>query len=158
VASWDSGIGSRSPQRHRVTGKTWPWLRQVPVGNSRRDRRRDTLSVLVTAMKTDESRVRQWVVGVVVGCAISGILTATVLATRLAFYFPPFWPGLFLAWIVIIVSHGESSGSHFGILLATVGNAALYAWVSLRIIKAEVSAGGRVGRYLSSQRGDLKIS
>ena len=42
--------------------------------------------------------------------------------------------------------------------LATLGNAALYAWVSLRIIKAEVSAGGRVGRYLSGQRGDLNVS
>jgi hypothetical protein len=93
--------------------------------------------------------MRLWVTSLVAGCAISGILTGLVLATGIAFYFPPFWPGLFFAWIVVIFSHGESWTSHFGIILATVGNAVLYAWVSGRVIQAEVLARGRVSRYLA---------
>jgi hypothetical protein len=98
-----------------------------------------------------KSRMRLWVTSIVAGCVISGILTAVVrvTGTGIAFYFPPFWPGLFVAWIVIIFSHGRSWAGHFGIVLTTAGNAALYSWAALKVIKAEVSAGGRVGRYLA---------
>jgi hypothetical protein len=70
-------------------------------------------------MKKHKSRMRLWVTSLVAGCAISAILTVVVRATGMALYFPPFWPGLFLAWIVIIFSHGESWASHFGIVLTT---------------------------------------
>jgi hypothetical protein len=100
-------------------------------------------------MKPDKSRMRLWITSLLTGCAISGALTAFVLATRTAFYFPPFWPGLFFAWIVIILSRGESWAGDLILILATLGNAAVYAWLYLRVIKAEVSARGRVGRYFA---------
>ena len=91
--------------------------------------------------------MRIWGTSVAFGCAISGILTVVVSATRLAFYFPPFWPGLLFAWVIVILSHGKSGVTHFGIALATVGNAALYTWISFRVIQAEVVSRGRLSRY-----------
>ena len=82
------------------------------------------------------------------GCAISGVLTAFVTVTRIAFYFPPFWPGLFFSWIVIVVCHGELWASQLGLSLVVIGNAVFYAWMSQWVIKAEVVSRGPVGRYI----------
>jgi fatty acid desaturase len=91
--------------------------------------------------------MRLWGTSVVFGCAISGNLTVVVWATRLAFYFPPFWPGLFFAWVIVILSHGKSWATHFGIALAMIGNAAFYTWISFRVVQAEVVSRGRLSRH-----------
>jgi hypothetical protein len=105
------------------------------------------------AVNTNKLRMRLWLTSLIAGCTISAVLTAFAVMTRTAFYFPLFWPGLFFAWIVTILIHGESMPAYFGIVIAAVGNAALYVWACLRVIKAEMLAGGRVGRYLN---GDSK--
>lgn len=70
--------------------------------------------------------------------------------TRTAFYLPPFGPGLFVAWIITTVRHGESMSAYGGIVVATISNAALYVWAAFRVIKAEILAGGRLGRYFDN--------
>jgi len=98
-------------------------------------------------MKVEKLRTSLLVASILFGCAISGALAVFVAVTRVAFYFPPFWPGLFFSWIVIIVCRGELWASRFGLSLVVIGNAVFYAWISLRVIKAEIVSPGPVGRF-----------
>ena len=98
-------------------------------------------------IKTDKLRIRVWVTSFVVGCVISGILTALMWATRTAFCFPPFWPGLFFSWGVIIVFQGEQWGRAFFGIVATMSNAAFYAWLTSRVSVAEIRSHGRLSRH-----------
>jgi Na+/glutamate symporter len=85
---------------------------------------------------------------VLIGCAVSVLMTITMWLTRLGFLFPPFLPGLLFSWVVIIIRHGESWTKLVGISIATLGNAALYSWLSYPLIKADVLARGPLGRFL----------
>jgi len=85
---------------------------------------------------------------ILAGCAISVVLDVFMAMLGVAYYFPPFWPGLFFSLTVIIASRGESWANGIHIALVTVGNAAFYTWVSLRVLKAEVVSRGPLGRRL----------
>jgi hypothetical protein len=98
-------------------------------------------------MKTGKLRTRVRVASLAAGCILSGILTVVMLTTRVAFYFPPFWPGMFLSWAVIVVTHGEEWGSTVSIAVATIGNAVFYAWLSSRILVADIGSRGSLSRY-----------
>jgi hypothetical protein len=98
-------------------------------------------------MKMHRLTMRLLVTSLALGCIISTVLTAFVALTRVAFYFPPFWPGLFFSWIVIIVSHGELWSDRVGLSLVAIGNAVFYAWIFFRLVKAEVVSRGPLGRF-----------
>jgi hypothetical protein len=69
-------------------------------------------------------------------------------AMGIGFWFPPFWPGLFFAWGIIIVTHAQQWGESAFLVLVTRGNAAFYAWISLKLIGADIEARGWFGRKL----------
>ena len=98
-------------------------------------------------MKEGELTMRVWATSLVVGCAISCVLSAAMWATRIAFYFPPFWPGLFFAWVIVIVAHGEQWSPTLFITIATIGNAGFYAWLFSRVIGAEIRSRGSLSRW-----------
>jgi hypothetical protein len=93
-----------------------------------------------------ERKFRLWLVSLAIGCGTSLILTAAMLKMSIGFWFPPFWPGLFLALAFSIVSHGQSWDS-VSLALILAGNAAFYAWLFLRILRAEIHARGHLSRY-----------
>ena len=95
----------------------------------------------------DDVRVRLWITSVFIGSIVSCTFTALMWLTRATFYFPPVWPGLLLAWIVVIASHGQHWADRFGVTLLTLGNTVFYAWLSFRVMKAEVASRGRLSRY-----------
>lgn len=90
--------------------------------------------------------MRVWVTSVVIGCVVSGMLSAWISASRVALYFPPFWPGLFFAWAVIIIA-GEQCGRTCFAILTSTGNAAFYGLLTSRVIRAEIRSRGRLSRY-----------
>jgi uncharacterized membrane protein len=61
-------------------------------------------------------------------------------------WFPPFWPGWFLA-IVSMVLNGGRLDQWTGIAIATIGNAAFYALILFWLIRADADSNGRIGRY-----------
>jgi hypothetical protein len=91
--------------------------------------------------------VRLWAASGLVGCVISGSLTAFVWMTRSIFICPPAWPGLFLAWAAIAAGY-EPRGRLAGGAVITVGNAEVYTLLFFFVIRAEVVSRGRLGRYL----------
>ena len=98
-------------------------------------------------MKRDKTTTRVWVTSLIAGCLLSVIVTALISVTGMAFYFPPFWPGLWFAWAVIIVAHGEEWNHTLVFPIAIIGNAAFYAWLCFRVLVAEIRARGRLSRY-----------
>jgi hypothetical protein len=72
--------------------------------------------------------------GVIISCA----LTAFVWLSKLAFYLPLFWPGMFFTWGIMIVFHGATWDNSFSLMLTTIGNSIFYAWASFQVIKAEL--------------------
>ena len=92
-------------------------------------------------------RMRLWLTSLLAGCAISCLLTFTMWIIKIGPWFPPFWPGWFLAIATVVVGRGEQWGSRVSLALVTIGNAAFYAWVFLRVIKADVASRGRIGRH-----------
>ncbi len=95
----------------------------------------------------DEVRMRLWITSLLIGGVLSCAFTALMWLTRAIFYFPPVWPGLFLAWSVVVASLGQHWADRFGVVLLTLGNTAFYAWLSFRVMKAEVVSRGRLSRY-----------
>jgi hypothetical protein len=94
-----------------------------------------------------ERKTRVWLTSVAFGAAVSVILTGTMLKMGIAYWFPPFWPGLFL-WIAsAIAGHGLYLTGPGGLALVTTGNAAFYAWGFSRILRAEILARGNLSRY-----------
>jgi hypothetical protein len=93
-----------------------------------------------------ERKTRVWLVSFAIGCGTSLILTAG-MKTSIGFWFPPFWPGLFLALAFSIVGHGQSWDSGFSLILIAAGNAAFYSWLFLRVLRAEIHARGHISRY-----------
>ena len=93
-----------------------------------------------------EMRMRRCITSLLVGGAVSCSFTAFVWLTRAIFYFPPVWPGLFFSWTVFVVG-GRHWADCFGIVELTFGNAAFYAWLSFRVLKADVVSRGRLSRY-----------
>jgi hypothetical protein len=61
-------------------------------------------------------------------------------------WFPPFWPGWFLA-IASMVVNGGHWDKWTGIAITTIGNAAFYALISFRLIRSDAVSHGRIGRY-----------
>jgi hypothetical protein len=82
------------------------------------------------------------------GSVIACVLTASMWAMKIGFWFPPFWPGLFFSWVVIIVTRGEQWADRIGLVLITFGNAVFYSWISLKVIGADITARGWLGRHL----------
>jgi hypothetical protein len=95
-------------------------------------------------------RMRLWMTSLLVGCTISCAITFTVWITKIGPWFPPFWPGWFLAIasqaVVIVIGRGELD-YRVGLALVTIGNGAFYAWISLRIMKADVTSRRRIGKH-----------
>jgi hypothetical protein len=85
-------------------------------------------------------KVRLYALSVLIGCAVSVLMEIGMRLTRLVYVFPPFLPGLLFSWVIIIICHGESWPDLVNRTLVVLGNAALYSWLSYRLIKA-----GRAG-------------
>jgi hypothetical protein len=96
--------------------------------------------------RANHLRIRLWAVSGLVGCLISGALTALVWITRTIFLFPPAWPGLFLAWGVVAVGYEPRGRFAFGAVI-TIGNAIFYALLFFCVIRAEVVSRGPLGRW-----------
>lgn len=62
------------------------------------------------------------------GSFISCVLSAAMWTLKIGPWFPPFWPGWFLAIASTVVNGG--SGKWTGIAVTTIGNAAFYALIS----------------------------
>jgi hypothetical protein len=95
-----------------------------------------------------EMRMRLYITSFLLGGVVSCGLTAFVWLTRAIFYFPPVWPGLFLAWTVLVASRGQQWADRFAIMALTFGNTAFYAWLSFRVLNADILSRGRFTRYL----------
>ena len=93
-----------------------------------------------------ESKFRVWLASLTMGLATSLVLTGAVLKMGIAFYFPPFWPGLFFAFVCGIIGPGHWY-NHIGIALVVLGNATFYAWIFFKALRAEVAARGSLSRY-----------
>jgi hypothetical protein len=93
-------------------------------------------------------RPRLCAFSVIVGFALAALMTLGMLMARIAFWFPPYWPGLWFSWIVIIVCRGEMWPSLVGTTLVVLGNAAFYSWLSYRVVKADMLCRGRLSRIL----------
>jgi len=85
-------------------------------------------------------KARLWLPSTVVGSVFSCVLSL------FGYWCPLFWPGFFVTAAIVAVGHGEHWDSRVLVALATLGNAALYTWVALRVLKADVAADGRIGR------------
>jgi hypothetical protein len=92
-----------------------------------------------------ERKARIWLVSLAFGLA-SSILVASIAKTGLAYWLPPFWPGLFLA-VTFEAFRGQrwTPGADFVLIIA--GNAAFYTWIFSRIVRAEIAARGHLSRY-----------
>ena len=90
-----------------------------------------------------ERKTRVWVTSLMIGCGTSVILSAVMLKMNVGFWFVPTWPGLFFAYLrghALIVDVAS-------LALLTAGNAVFYAWLFLKIIRAEITARGHLSRY-----------
>ena len=94
-----------------------------------------------------ECKIRVWLASLTMGLATSLILTAAILRMGTAFWFPPFWPGLFLAFVCGMIGQGQHWASRIDIAAVILGNAAFYAWIFLTALRAEVAARGSLSRY-----------
>lgn len=97
-----------------------------------------------------ERKTRVWLASLTAGCAISFMLTAAMRKMSIGFWFPPSWPGAFLALPSAIARHGQLWDSRASLALVTIGNAAFYAWIFLRVLRAEILARGNLSRYFVS--------
>ena len=94
---------------------------------------------------TPERKTRVWLVSLAFGLA-SSILVAGIAKTGLAYWFPPFWPGLFLA-VALEAFRGQRWAPGTDLVLIIAGNAAFYTWIFSRIVRAEITARGHLSRY-----------
>ena len=94
-----------------------------------------------------ECKIRVWLASLAMGLLTSLIFTAAVLRVGIAFWCPPSWPGLFLAFAGGLIGYGQPWNSHTGVALIIVGNTAFYAWIFLTALRAEVAARGSLSRY-----------
>ena len=92
-------------------------------------------------------QTRLLLASLLVGCVISCVLTAVMWSLRIGPWFPPLWPGWFLSIAATIVGRGEHWDSRVGTVLVMIGNAAFYACIFFRVIKADVACRGRIGRH-----------
>lgn len=92
-------------------------------------------------------RSRLFFTSLLVGCFISCVLDAAMWRMKIGPWFPPFWPGWFLAIASTIAGRGAHWDNWVYIGLITTGNAAFYGLISLWVLKADVAARGRIGRY-----------
>jgi hypothetical protein len=72
--------------------------------------------------------------------------------TRAGFWLPGSQPGWLFAWIVLVISRGESPSDHFGIALVTLGNTIFYSWLIRRLLAAEVASRGALGNRFLRRR------
>jgi hypothetical protein len=91
-----------------------------------------------------ERKTRIWVVSLMMGCLTSIVLTAVMLKMSAAFWFPLIWPGLLLAFFT---GRGQIVNSIVSLALISAGNALFYAWLFLKILRAEITARGHLSRY-----------
>jgi hypothetical protein len=94
-----------------------------------------------------KTATRVWVTSLISGCLVSAFITALVSLTGTAYYFPPFWPGLWFSWVIVIVAHGEQWTDTLLLVLSMIGNAAVYACLTFLVLRAEIRARGRLSRY-----------
>ena len=95
---------------------------------------------------TPERKTRVWLACLALGL-VSSILVAGIAKTGLAYWFPPFWPGLCLA-IVFEAFRGQPWTPATDLVLTIAGNATFYTWIFSRIVRAEITARGHLSRYL----------
>jgi len=88
-------------------------------------------------------KTRLWLTSTVVGSVFSCVLSL------FGYWCPLFWPGFFVAAAIVAVGRGGHWDSRVLLALATLGNAALYTWVALRVLRADVAANGRIGRLFT---------
>jgi hypothetical protein len=80
------------------------------------------------------------------GSFVSSVLSAAMWTLKIGSWFPPFWPGWFLA-IASMVVNGGHWDKWTGITITTIGNAIFYAFISFRLIRSDVMSNGRIGRF-----------
>jgi hypothetical protein len=93
-----------------------------------------------------ERKTRVWIAALAMGCITSVVLTAAMLKTGVGFWFPPCWPGLLLALVFAVFRTGDAN--LWALALIAAGNALFYAWLFLRILRAEIHARGHLSRLL----------
>jgi hypothetical protein len=96
---------------------------------------------------TNKQKVRLASISLLAGCTVSAI-TFVIARTEIAFWFPPFWPGLWFSWIVIAVFAGRDWLTMYALAMMAMGNVVFYAWLSYLAIRADLQAKGRLGKYL----------
>ena len=80
------------------------------------------------------------------GAFISSLISAAMWATKIGPWFPPLWPGWFLA-IASAALTGRQWGELTAIGIITIGNAGFYAFMFLWLIRYDALSNGRIGRY-----------
>src|SRR5579859_1618301 len=106
--------------------------------------------------KRNKLRRRLYFASIAIGCAVS-LLILGISATGIGLWFPPFWPGPWFSWLVVIICHGEAWGDWVTFSLLVTGNALFYSCVSYRVVRADVLARGRFGPLLVSIVGKIAI-
>ena len=81
------------------------------------------------------------------GSTTSLLITALMLRLSFGYWFIPAWPGMLLTSVHAMFETSQNSTSPTSLLLITIGNAIFYAWLSLRVLRAEVQARGHLSRY-----------
>jgi len=94
-----------------------------------------------------ERKTRVWLTSLAVGCTISFLLTAAMWKTHYGFWLPGSQPGWLLAWATRVVRPASGWENSSGIAVVTAGNAAFYAWIFSRVLRAEILARGNLSRY-----------
>jgi len=92
-------------------------------------------------------RTRLLLMSLLVGCFLSSVLELAMSKMRIGAWFPPYWPGWFLAIVAAIVGHGEHWDDRVFITIATIGNAVFYAWIVSLALNADVESRGPIGRH-----------
>jgi len=96
---------------------------------------------------TNKQKVRLASISLLAGCTVSAIIFA-IARTGIAFWFPPFWPGLFLSYFIMAVFGGREWPSKYALVIMAISDVVFYAWLSYLAIRADLQANGRIGKYL----------
>jgi hypothetical protein len=94
-----------------------------------------------------ERKTRVWFTSLAFGCAVSCLLTAAMGKTHYGFWLPGAQPGWVSAWTTRLLRPGSGAHDPSGMVLVATGNAAFYAWLFSRVLRAEILARGSMSRY-----------
>ncbi len=95
---------------------------------------------------TNQQKMRLWWISFLAGCVISAVFFA-IAKIGVALWFPPFWPGLFFSWIIVVALHGRDWPNGYNFAIVAAANALFYAWCFSLALKADLRSGGRFSKY-----------